>query len=144
MQKAYLLTSLHLLTQRLLKSSTAPAPLLATELALLASHRALHALLPFAQTLPQLAAKYTAAPRGRPSPRVWLARLEVEKALDVDADRRERTRKEARAAVHGEGVVDVWLWGLDTENVRDEAAATQALARLEVRPAHALLRSFSC
>jgi hypothetical protein len=123
-----------MLVQRLLKSPahSAPAPLLSTELFLLASQRTLYPLLPFSKHLPQLAAKYTSSPKGKPNARVWLARLEVESASSGDASRLKAVCKEARAAVQGDGVVDVWLWGVNTDDVHDEESAHETLRSLEV------------
>ena len=135
LQKAYLLTSLHLVVHQLLKSSSqsAPAPLLATELSLLASHRSLHPLLPFSKNLTQLAAKYTSSPKGKSNAGVWLARLELEKlAYGGDSPQLKKTCKDARAAVQGERVVDVWLWGINTDDIQDEDPAQETLKALQV------------
>lgn len=35
--------------------------------------------------------------------------------------------------MQGEGVVDVWLWGVETEDVQDEESAQESLKVLEVR-----------
>ncbi|GJE95014.1 hypothetical protein PsYK624_111930 [Phanerochaete sordida] len=129
--KAYLLTSLHMLVQRLLKSSSAPAPLLATELSLLTTETSLHPLLPFTKNIVQLATKYTASPAGKADAHVWLARLEVEKAFADNAAQLQKSAREARALVQGEDVVDVWLWGINVDDVQDEDSAIQILKSLE-------------
>ena len=121
-----------MLTQRLLKSParSAPAQLLATELSLLTAHPSLRLLLPFSKKLPQLAAQYTASPAGKSNASVWLARLEVEKT--ANGEQLKKVGKEARAVVQGDGVVDVWLWGIGFENVQDEESAQETLKELEV------------
>lgn len=123
-----------MLIQRLKSSKThsAPPPLLAAEISLLTSHRSLHPLLPFAAKLVPLAARYTSTPRGKTNAGVWLARLEAEKAFgDVSVLR--KTCKEARASTQGEGIVDVWLWEVRMDDVRDEGSAKECLKTLEVR-----------
>lgn len=122
-----------MLAQRLLKSSPhhAPSPLFAAELSLLTSHNFLHPLLPFATNIIPLATKYTSSPRGRTNAAVWLARLNAERAFG-DASALQRTCKDARASIHGDGVVDIWLWAVRAESVQDEESAKQSLRDLEV------------
>ena len=121
--------------QRLLKltAHSAPAPLLATEVSLLTTTPSIHALLPFAKNLLQLASKYTSSPAGKINAHVWLARLDAEKAFAGDAAQLQKSAKEARALAQGKDVVDVWLWGVNTMDVQDEDSAIQALKSLEVR-----------
>ncbi|KAI0812618.1 U3 small nucleolar RNA-associated protein 6-domain-containing protein [Irpex lacteus] len=113
--KAYLLTSLHSLISRLThkkSSRSAPPPLLSTHLSLLARNVSLHPSLPYAKSIPKLAEKYTSCSPARTNAKVWLARFELEKVLNLDIERRQRSGKEARGAVEGEDILDVWLWGL--------------------------------
>lgn len=119
--------------QRLLKSDThkAPPALLAAEIEILTSNPSLHDSLPFVKDIIQLASKYTSLPGGKTSAKVWLARLEAEKAFG-DESELEKSCTEARALVQGSDVVSLWLWTVDTHHVQDEESALQRLVVLEV------------
>lgn len=116
-QKAYLITSLHLLIQQL--PAPVPPALLAAHIQLLASHHTSlgSGLLPAKANTPQkilrVARKHTAKSPTRAS--VWLARLGAERAF-ADQDEIESAWAEARKSVSGDGVQDVWLWGLEPSN----------------------------
>ncbi|KAI0373390.1 hypothetical protein BV20DRAFT_962522 [Pilatotrama ljubarskyi] len=111
--KAYLITSLHLLIQQL--SSPIPPALLAAHVRLLVRHHASlgSALLPPKVNSPEkilrVARKY--ATRAPSNAAVWLARLEAEQQLAQPEDV-ERAWQEARRKVEGDGLDNVWLWGL--------------------------------
>ncbi|KAI0093162.1 U3 small nucleolar RNA-associated protein 6-domain-containing protein [Irpex rosettiformis] len=129
--KAYLLTSLHALITRLTpkqSSHSAPPPLLSTHLTLLAHHTSLHELLPYAKIIPTLGKKYTTYSPAHTSAKVWLARFELEKTLGLDEEERKGSRREARSIVHGEDVLDVWLWGV--RDGGDEETRVSALKTL--------------
>lgn len=139
-QRAYLLTSLHVLITQLNDKASgvcAPAPLLFTHLRLLARHPTVTSLLPYAKNLTKLAKRYTSLNSGRTDSHVWLARFEAEMAFATAEDRAtelQKTCQEARSVVHGDGVIDVWLWQLSPslENL-DEEGARQEIRTLEVR-----------
>lgn len=81
-----------------------------------------------------LAQKYTRLPGADADARVWIARLDAEKRL-VGSDEAERARigkiwTEARARVRGEGVVDVWVWGVqDAESYVEQRILLDVSAR---------------
>ncbi|KAI0344754.1 hypothetical protein BDW22DRAFT_1372113 [Trametopsis cervina] len=113
--QVYLLTSLHALIQKLTDKKTdisAPSPLLSTHLHLVARNRTLHALLPYTKHISPLPKRYTASAPAKTDARVWLARLEAEKAFNVGETVLRESCRAARSLVHGDGVLDVWLWGL--------------------------------
>ncbi|KAK7692964.1 hypothetical protein QCA50_004605 [Cerrena zonata] len=140
--QAYLLGSLHSLIQHTIDSTIPLSPLLSTHLTLLTlfSGKRVQAdlndidipLLPSSSKILKLARKYTTLPSTRNGSRLWLARLETEKALLIpssenspggengDGAKRasgtrevEKTWKEARQNVSGEGVIDVLMWGVN-------------------------------
>lgn len=94
-------------------------------LSLLARNVSLHYSLPYAKSVPELAEKYTSFPPARTYAKVWLARFELEKVMDLDTERRQRSRKEARGAVEGEDILEIWLWGLS--ELEDTSSRTTAL-----------------
>ena len=142
-QRAYLLGSLRSLIQLTLDSNIPLSPLLSTHLTLLAHFAGQRVeadlndteipLLPPSSKILKLARKYTTLLHSRSNTRLWLARLETEKALlipnaeqstsDEHGDDRarndggigevEKSWKEARENVSGEGVIDVWMWGVN-------------------------------
>lgn len=114
----YLVTSLHGLIRQCTSSKSSSlsqkpsAPMLATHISL--SVR-LSSLDPHPPSLPKvlsLAQKYTSLPGADSNAKVWIARLDAEKVLASDKTQVSKIWKEARERVKGEGVVDVWLWGL--------------------------------
>ncbi|TBU43639.1 hypothetical protein BD309DRAFT_960198 [Dichomitus squalens] len=115
--KAYLITSVHLLIQQL--PAPVPPDLLAAHIRLLSSHQASlgSALLPPKANTPdkilRVARKHTSKAPTRSI--VWLARLAAEKQFAEPKDV-EQAWTEARKRVEGDGIQDVWLWGLDPEN----------------------------
>lgn len=90
--------------------------------------------------MPGLPKRYTAFPEAKANRKVWIARLEFEKAysglegaLSTDVY---TTWKEARASVQGEGVLDVWTWGIPSEeSIDSEEKAQTSLQLLEVSAA---------
>ncbi|KAI0633359.1 U3 small nucleolar RNA-associated protein 6-domain-containing protein [Trametes polyzona] len=117
--KAYLITSAHLLIQQL--PSPIPDALLAAHVRLLVRHHASlgSALLPPKVNSPEkilrVSRKYTT--RAPSSATVWLARLEAEKHFAQPEDV-QRAWQIARGQVEGDGLEDVWLWGLAPKDVR--------------------------
>jgi len=114
MQKGYLITSLQLLAQH--KSTPKSPSLLAANITLLVSHLdRLRAHLPSSTSMPEkilrLARKYTSKDQAHTSAKVWLARLEAEKCF-ASSEEVMQAWDEARGAVQGEGIMDVWVWGL--------------------------------
>ena len=139
-QKIYLLTALHALNRRLSKNGVALPSLLSTHLSLLASERALLDQLPYAKAVPQLPKRYTSSETVRANAKVWMARLDFEKAFSTPGPDEDLTAdvlsswKDARAAVQGEGALAIWTWGIPSEDsVDDEAKAQAVLNLLEVR-----------
>ncbi|OCH92458.1 hypothetical protein OBBRIDRAFT_791201 [Obba rivulosa] len=124
--KTYLLTSLHLLSKHTLSASSASPTLLSAHVRLLTSYPSLHGFLPPSiNSVPKilrLAQRYTSrTPESAP---VWLARLDAEATLSVPSpidgqakEQLQRTWAEARVQVRGDGLTDVWLWGLDRADV---------------------------
>jgi len=116
----YLVSSLHSLVQLSIKAGHPSAGLSTAHLTLLTR---LHGTLssPSLSSSPEkvlkLARKYTGLQNPTcTSSRLWLARLDAEKTF-LPQDRREidlvKTWKDARTNASGEGVVGVWMWGLD-------------------------------
>ena len=126
-QKAYLITSFHLLIQQL--STPVPPDLLAAHIRLLVSHHGglELALLPPKTNSPEkilrMARKYSV--KAPACAAVWLARLAAEKQFagqeDVD-----RAWTEARKHVEGDGTVEVWLWGLEPQKRQRTSADAES------------------
>ena len=116
-QKAYLITSIHLLIQQL--STPIPPDLLAAHIRLLVSHHGSlgFALLPPKTNTPEkilrVARKYSN--KAPACAAVWLARLAAEKQF-ARQENVDRAWTEARKYVEGDGVQEVWLWGLEPQN----------------------------
>ncbi len=104
------------------------APLLIAHLNLLhrlsASSSSLSADLPPRSKVLKLAEKYTQAGEVRSHAALWIARMGVEKMLPSQRDqgepgegrdRWEKSWREARECVRGEGTVAIWIWGLARE-----------------------------
>ena len=93
--------------------------MLAAHIRLLVSHHASlgAALLPPKANTPdkilRVARKHVSKAPTRST--VWLARLSAEKQFAEPKDV-EQAWSEARKRVEGDGIQDVWLWGLDPEN----------------------------
>ncbi len=130
-QKAYLITSFHLLIRQL--STPVPPDLLAAHIRLLVSHHdglAL-ALLPPKTNTPEkilrMARKYSA--KAPACAAVWLARLAAEKQFAGQEDVH-RAWTEARKHVENDGTREVWLWGLEPQN--RERSSADAESEVEV------------
>lgn len=54
---------------------------------------------------------------------MWLARLDAEKRFAQPEDVA-RAWSDARKSVEGDGLEDVWLWGLGSQDVRHSPAGT--------------------
>ncbi|KAI1796429.1 U3 small nucleolar RNA-associated protein 6-domain-containing protein [Ganoderma leucocontextum] len=121
--KAYLITSIHLLIQQL--SMPIPPDLLAAHIRLLVSHHGGlgFSLLPPKANTPEkilrVARKHSV--KAPACTIVWLARLaaETQFAEQEDVD---RTWNEARKHVEGDGIQEVWLWGLEPQNRQRSSA----------------------
>lgn len=108
-------------------------------LTLLTSQRSLIQQLPYVKVIPELPNRYTSTSHGRASANVWISRLEFEKSqsepvgsggLSVGI---QKTWSDARLAVQGQGILEVWAWGLPSEgSIEDEAKATTTLKDIEV------------
>lgn len=159
-QRAYLLGSLRSLIQVTIDSKTPLSPLLSTHLTLLTYFAGKRGqadltetdipLLPSSSKMLKLARKYTTLPSTRNSSPLWLARLETEKALLIpnpeaspenengdDSVRRtsgveevEKSWKEARESVSGEGVIDIWMWGVNAAASYENGNPVQRQTRL--------------
>ncbi|CAL1707685.1 unnamed protein product [Somion occarium] len=143
--KAYLLGSLHSLIQFSIDSEIPLSSLLSTHLALLTYFSTFISsgdvpLLPSPTKIVKLARKYTSLPAVRSSYHIWLARLEAEKRLLGPVGGKdgevEKTWKEARANVSGEGVIEVWIWGV---NVTGEDANKHGEVEESVKVLESLL-----
>ncbi|EIW63031.1 snoRNA-binding rRNA-processing protein UTP6 [Trametes versicolor FP-101664 SS1] len=130
--KAYLVTSLHLLIQQL--SSPVPPALLAAHVRLLVQHHTSlgPALLPPKVNTPEkilhVSRKY--ATRAASSAPMWLARLDAERHFAQPEDVA-RAWSDARKTVEGDGLEDVWLWGLGSQDVRRSDAPGTVEANIE-------------
>lgn len=108
-------------------------------LTLLTSQRSLIQQLPYVKVVSELPTRYTSTSHGRASANVWISRLEFEKSqsepvgsggLPVDIH---KTWKDARLAVQGQGILEVWTWGLPSEgSIEDEEKAARTLKDVEV------------
>ena len=87
----------------------------------------MHEHLPYTKSIPGLPKKYTLYLPARETAKVWLTRFELEKTLDVGAEERKNSCREARGTVQGEDALDVWLWGV--QDIKDES---EKLATLKV------------
>ncbi len=118
-QKAYLITSLHILIRQL--PAPVPPGLLAAHIRLLASHHASlgSGLLPGKADSPEkilrTARKHTT--KAPTSAAVWLARLSAERQFATQNEIN-AAWEEARKHVTGDRIQDVWLWGLEPANRR--------------------------
>ncbi|KAF7790424.1 hypothetical protein EIP86_001379 [Pleurotus ostreatoroseus] len=128
--KIYLLASLHSLIRRTLKKGAVLPPLMSAHLSMLASHPELRAQIPYHKALDDLPRRYTATPEARNNARLWISRLEYEKS--TDKDRVEQTWKEARAAVQGPDILQIWTWGIPPEDdIETEAYANDIIKTVE-------------
>ena len=135
-QKIYLLTSLHALIRRLLKNGVSLAPLLCAHLSYLTMYREIVPELPYATSVPELPVRYTNIAEMKSSARLWIARLEFERSRPESAAEPDvrRTWKQARDSVRGEGALEVWTWGVPSEDIiQSEQQAQAALKLVEVR-----------
>lgn len=118
MQKGYLITSLHLLAHRK-KAKPSPSLLSATIRLLVSHHVTSQPYLPPSTNTPdkilRLARKFTNKDRGaaHSSAKVWLARLDAETQLGAIEEEIRGAWDEARSMVEGDGLTDVWLWGVE-------------------------------
>ncbi|OJT06317.1 hypothetical protein TRAPUB_2830 [Trametes pubescens] len=114
----------HLLIQQL--SSPIPPALLAAHVRLLLRHHTSlgPALLPPKVNTPEkilhVSRKYTT--RAASSAPMWLARLDAERHF-AQPDDVARAWSAARENVEGDGLADVWLWGLGSQDVRHTNAS---------------------
>lgn len=121
----YLIASLQSLVQASIKANAPSIPLTIAHLTIITrlhNTASTSVLSPPEKTL-KLAQKYTNLQKPScTSSRLWLARLNAEKAFlppDKLSSELEKTLKAARSSARGDGVIDVWMWGIDEVDSAD-------------------------
>ena len=121
LQRIYLALSLHNFCSSIVKSGSAAPHLKAANLELLSSLKSSSPIEP--SKLLKLSRRYSS---GSTHPRLWLARLEIEKQFGTSEDAM-TAWNEARRSCRDDGSEPVWLWGVQNASPRQHEVGTRLL-----------------
>jgi hypothetical protein len=121
LQRIYLALSLHNLCSSIAKSGSAAPYLKAANLELLASLKSSSSIEP--SKLLKLSRRYSSRST---HPRLWLARLAIEKQFGTSEDAT-AAWDEARRSCRDNGSEPVWLWGIQNASLRQHEVGTRLL-----------------
>ena len=121
LQRIYLALSLHNLCSSITKSGSAAPDLKATNLKLLSSLKSSSPI--ESSKLLRLSRRYSSRST---HPRLWLARLDIEKQLGTSEDAT-TAWDEARRSCRDDGSEPVWLWGVQNASLRQHEVSVRLL-----------------